>query len=63
MSQLLKSILSSYSTLTTIAGDESILRMLPSIDITNPVTFIDLWQNIMTRIQTTLKPSLHLVVI
>jgi hypothetical protein len=65
MSQLLESILSSYSTLTTIAGEKGTLHTLPSIDVSAVAAIVNLftpWKHVMKRVQTSNTPSLHLVV-
>ncbi|CAF0930057.1 unnamed protein product [Adineta ricciae] len=65
MSQLLESVLASYSSLTTIASDKGVLHTLPSIDIPSVAAITSLfapWKNVIERVQTTRKPSLHLVV-
>ena len=65
MAQLLESILSSYSTLTSIASEKGTLHTLPSIDVSNVAAIGDLfapWKHVMERVQLTNAPSLHLVV-
>ncbi|CAF0844168.1 unnamed protein product [Adineta steineri] len=65
MSQLLESILASYSSLTNIAGDKGVLHTLPSIDIASVGAITALfapWKNVIERVQTTTTSSLHLVV-
>jgi hypothetical protein len=64
MSQLLESILSSYSTLTSIAGEKGALHTLPSIDVSTVSALVDLfspWKQVIQRVQATKTPSLHLV--
>ncbi len=65
MSQLLESVLSSYSTLTNIAGEKGTLHTLPSIDVSSIAAIVGLfapWKRVMERVQSTNTPSLHLVV-
>lgn len=65
MSQLLESVLSSYSSLTNIASEKGTLHTLPSIDISIVASIVDLfgpWKHVMERVQATNTPSLHLVV-
>jgi hypothetical protein len=65
MSQLLESILSSYSSLTHIASEKGVLHTLPSIDVSTVAAVVGLfapWKHVMERVQTTKAPSLHLVV-
>ncbi|CAF1594607.1 unnamed protein product [Rotaria sp. Silwood1] len=65
MSQLLESILSSYSALTSIASEKGTLHTLPTIDVSTVVTINGLflpWKEVIERLQATNTPSLHLVV-
>lgn len=65
MSQLLESILSSYSSLTNIASERGLLHTLPSIDVTSIAAIVGLfepWKRVIERVQVTNSPSLHLVV-
>ena len=65
MSQLLESVLTSYSTLTSIASDKGTLHTLPSIDIPSVAAIVGLfspWKHVVELVQTTKIPSLHLVV-
>jgi hypothetical protein len=65
MSQLLESILSSYSSLTNIASERGVLHTLPSIDVSTVAAIVGLfrpWKHVMERVQTTTTPSLHFVV-
>lgn len=65
MSQLLESVLSSYSTLTNIASEKGVLHTLPTVDVSTVSGIVGLfvpWKNVMELVQTTNTPSLHLVV-
>ncbi|CAF1265169.1 unnamed protein product [Rotaria sp. Silwood1] len=65
MSQLLESILSSYSALTSIASEEGALHTLPTIDVSTVATINGLflpWKEVIERLQATNTSSLHLVV-
>jgi hypothetical protein len=65
MSQLLESVLSSYSTLTNIASEKGTLHTLPSIDVSSIAAIVGLfvpWKRVMERVQSLNTPSLHLVV-
>ncbi|CAF1312512.1 unnamed protein product, partial [Rotaria sp. Silwood1] len=65
MSQLLESILSSYSALTSIAGEKGALHTLPTIDVSTVATIIGLflpWKEVIERLQATNTPSRHPVV-
>ena len=65
MSHLLESILLSYSTLTSIAGEKGTLHTLPSIDVSTVAVILGLftpWKHVMERVQCTKTPSLHFVV-
>jgi aminoglycoside/choline kinase family phosphotransferase len=65
MSQLLESILASYSTLTTLASEKGTLHHLPTIDVSAVAAIVGLfspWKHVMERVQATNTPSLHLVV-
>lgn len=65
MSQLLESVLASYSTLTNIASEKGTLHVLPSVDITVLATIVDLfspWKEVMQHIQVTNTSSLHIVI-
>ncbi|CAF1581789.1 unnamed protein product [Rotaria magnacalcarata] len=66
MSQLLESVLSSYSTLTSIAREKGTIHTLPSIDVSAVATIASLfvpWKHVIERVQASNTPSLHLVVI
>lgn len=65
MSQLLESILASYSTLTNIATEKGTLHTLPSIDVASTAAVVSLflpWKRVMERMQSAHTPSLHLIV-
>lgn len=65
MSLLLESIVSSHSTLTSIASEKNVLHTLPSIDISTVGAIVSLfrpWKHVIERVQSTTTPSLHLVV-
>ena len=65
MSQLLHSVLSSYSSLTKIASDKGTLHTLPTIDVLTIATISGLfapWRDVIERVQATNTPSLHIVV-
>ena len=65
MSQLLHSVLSSYSSLTKIASDKGTLHTLPTIDVSTVAAISGLfapWRDVIERVQATNTPSLHIVV-
>ncbi|CAF2877010.1 unnamed protein product [Rotaria sp. Silwood2] len=65
MSQLLESIMSSYSALTSIASEKGALHTLPTMDVSTVATIIGLflpWKEVIERLQATNTQSLHLVV-
>lgn len=65
MSHLLESILASYSTLKNIASEKGTLHTLPSIDISAIGGIVGLftpWKQVIEHVQTTKRPSLHLIV-
>ncbi|CAF2952366.1 unnamed protein product [Rotaria sp. Silwood2] len=65
MSQLLKSILSSYSALTSIVSEKGALHTLPTIDVSTVATSNGLflpWKEVIERLQATNTPTLQLVV-
>jgi hypothetical protein len=66
MSQLLESVLSSYSTLTNIASEKGTLHTLPSIDVSSIAAIVGLfvpWKRVMERVQSLNTPSLHLFIL
>lgn len=65
MSQLMESILSSYSSLTTIANEKGTFHSLPPIDISivsSIVHFFAPWKHVFDKLQASKKPTIHLVV-
>ena len=65
MSQLMESILSSYPSLTTIAGEKGSLHTLPVIDISIVSTIVQFfapWKHVMEKLQASRTPTIHLVV-
>lgn len=65
MSQLMESILCSYSSLTTIAGQKGTVHTLPSIDISIVSTIVQFfapWKHVMEKLQASKTPTIHLVV-
>ncbi|CAF1148186.1 unnamed protein product [Rotaria sordida] len=65
MSQLLESILSSYSALTSIASEKGAIHTLPTIDVSTVATINGLflpWKQVIERLQATNTPSLHIAV-
>ena len=65
MSQLLESVLSSYSTLTKTASEKGTMCTVPSIDVSSIAVVVGLfapWKPVMEHVQCTNTSSLHLVV-
>ena len=65
MSQFLDSVLYSYSSLTKIAGDNSTLHILSTIDVRTVAAISGLfvpWRDVSERVQATNSSSLHIIV-